>query len=433
MLVSARCGEIGAVTVTMARSYQSAAGYGRSGTVGEERFATEILEEARSLHLMFWRIIATMIWRSKVVPILALGIVWALGAASSGASRSDSKVDPVLGERIAGGIAFAGRLWLRGTMAKNPSGDDSGGLVSVALQDQSRHVEFDQGVYDARKFDGKLWVLRRLTPKEPEFVVSFSEGNGFQDLAKFQATNRDVPIALLNSAGFPVVLSERTLRVFAPDTRSWHVVEMKGEHLRLGVQVSIASPDNGGSTYIGFNRGEWGGGLQQVSLQTGTVSNVERRDTKRPCDGPLNSDCDPVTGVISDPSNKNCVVVSVGLVHLFTSKGRILRVCDQQVNVITEVPLRDSSDKYVKQTEAFYGLKPAADGGFWAITWRALYHYTATAERDGEYPLPKLQPVSGIYISRDIPGTIILKTDVNWAVSTSGYTPLVVPLDSAKH
>src|SRR5881394_3041806 len=35
LLMSVRSGEIGAVTVTMARSYQSAAGYGRSGTVGE--------------------------------------------------------------------------------------------------------------------------------------------------------------------------------------------------------------------------------------------------------------------------------------------------------------------------------------------------------------------------------------------------------------
>src|SRR5215475_11572651 len=36
LLMSARCGEIGAVTVTMAQSYQSAAGYGRSGTSADQ-------------------------------------------------------------------------------------------------------------------------------------------------------------------------------------------------------------------------------------------------------------------------------------------------------------------------------------------------------------------------------------------------------------
>jgi len=35
--MSARCGEMGAVTVTMAQSYQSAAGYGRRCTGGCEK------------------------------------------------------------------------------------------------------------------------------------------------------------------------------------------------------------------------------------------------------------------------------------------------------------------------------------------------------------------------------------------------------------
>jgi len=73
----------------------------------------------------------------------------------------------------------------------------------------------------------------------------------------------------------------------------WQPIALKGQ-LRWGVQVSVASPRSGKSIYVGVNRGEWGGGLQRVDVQTGVVTNVERRDTKDLRGGPLTSDCDPV-------------------------------------------------------------------------------------------------------------------------------------------
>jgi hypothetical protein len=335
------------------------------------------------------------------------------------------KGDPILGERIKKGIAFDGRLWLCGTMAD--SKDSSGGLVSLSLRDQSRTVHFRSGVLDIESSDHDLWVLRQL-PKENAYVVSVWKNGVFDDLASFNSEGKDQPIALLNSNGVPAVLSAKTIRALELDIRSWHAIALQG-NLRSGVQVTAATPVSGGSVYVGINIGEWGGGLQQVDLKTGAVTNVERRDTRELCAGPLNSECDPVTGLIADPQRKECILASVGLVHMGFSEGRILRVCDSRVYLVAEVVMRTPGLPRLKQTEAFYGLVRAADGGFWGITWRALYRFGANGEKEKEYKLPELEAVSGLYLSRKIPGAIVLRTDVNWAVSTSGYTPLVVPVD----
>ncbi len=82
-----------------------------------------------------------------------------------------------------------------------------------------------------------------------------------------------------------------------------------------------------------------------------------------------------------------------------------------------------------EMTEAFFGLVPAVDGGFWAITSEALYHFGADGTKKHEYALPELKPVSGTYLSRELPGVIVVRTDANWAVSVSGYTPLLIPLE----
>jgi hypothetical protein len=338
--------------------------------------------------------------------------------------------DPVLGQRIAKGIAFDGRLWILGTMP-TPR-DASGGLISLGITDNKRIVHFEGGVLDVTKSDHELWILRKEADNH-RFVVSVLRGNRFEDLSELQLSLQDTPVALLTSAGSPVVLSAQAVHYLAKD-KTWHVVQLKGK-LRSGVQVSVASPEEGGSIYAGFNVGEWGGGLQQIDLETGSVADIERRETKSLCDGPLNRECDPVTGVIPDPQNKECVLASVGLVHMGHSNGRILRVCESRVTLVSEILIpgdkNKSNDPKWGRTEAFYGLASSPDGGFWGITYRALYLFDATGTRKQEYTLPKLESVSGIRVSKALPQVIVLQTDVNWAVSTSGYTPLVVPLEAS--
>jgi hypothetical protein len=350
-----------------------------------------------------------------------------MSAADPQSDTQMPKGDPVLGERIAGGVVFEGRLWLLGTMTS--SKDVSGGLVSLALADDSRRVHFERGVIDIRKSGRDLWVLRHPSPDKQDFVVSVWKNGAFEELARFASSEKDVPFALSNSANGLTVLSTRAIRIFSAGQRTWVRIKLKGR-LRGGFQDSIASPTSGRKIYVGFNTGEWGGGLQEIDVKTGIVTNVERRDTKELCDGPLNSDCDPVTGVIPDPQDKDCVLAAVGLVHMM-SHGRILRVCGKNVSVIFEksVMVDDSLLNNAKMSEAFFGLVPSPDEGFWGLTSEALYRFGADGTKKEEYPLPKLAPISGIYLSRDLPGVIVVRTDANWAVSLGGYTPLVIPLE----
>jgi hypothetical protein len=310
-------------------------------------------------------------------------------------------------------------------------GDTSGGLVSFGITDDARKVHFENGVVDIAKSDHDLWILRQRD-EDGRFVVAEWRGDHFQDLTEFDRSPHDAPVALMSSAGLPTVLSGQTVRYLAKD-KTWHVVQLKGT-LRSAVAVTAASPQEGETIYVGFDVGEWGGGLQRIDLKTGAVADVERRDTKDLCSGPLNRACDPVTGVIPDPQNKACVLASVGLVHLFQSNGRILRVCGTDVALVSEILISGDKGNGRKwgRTEAFYGLAPSAEGGFWAITYRGLYRFDATGKKEKEYTLPKLESVSGIHLSRALPGVIVLQTDLNWAVSTSGYTPLVVPREGSE-
>lgn len=359
--------------------------------------------------------------------MLLLLVTPALNSEAQSSHKQDPG-DPVLGNRIAKGIVSDGRLWLRGTEVSSQGG--TGGLVALNLTDNFRTVYFQRGVVDVEKSGHDFWVLRQSSAKLREYIVSAWTNKAFSDLAHFTSPEKDEPVALLDIDGSPAVLSRGALRLLSGDHSNWHTIRLKGE-LRWGVQVSVASPKTAKAIYVGINRGEWGGGLQEVDIETGVVSNIERRDTKDLCSGPLNSDCDPVTGVISDPQNNDCVLAAVGLVHLSISEGRILRVCGTTVTPIADEPITGGIGGKMKMTEAFYGLAPAEGGGFWGLTWRALYLFSRDGKQQEEYALPKLVPVSGIYISRDLPGVIVVRTDVNWAVSTSGYTPLLVPLEGS--
>jgi hypothetical protein len=134
-----------------------------------------------------------------------------------------------------------------------------------------------------------------------------------------------------------------------------------------------------------------------------------------------------VTGIIPDPVERQCVLVSVGLEHMVLSRGRILQVCGDQASVRFEKPAAvDFPGITGNRTEAFYGLS-AARGGYWAITRRALYRFGDDAPR--EYPLPKLERAAGVWLNRELPGVVVVGTAVNGSVSESGYISLVVALE----
>jgi len=212
----------------------------------------------------------------------------------------------------------------------------------------------------------------------------------------------------VNSTSGRAVLSTRAIRILSTDKHAWHMTRLKGM-LRGRFQYTAALPLSRDAVYIGFNSGEWRGGLQRMDLQTGLITNVERRDTKELCAGPLNSDCDPVTGAISDPQNKECVLVAVGLEHMM-SHGRILRVCENDADVVFQKSYEVGGLKKgakLRMTEAFFGLVRGPDKALWGTTPRAFYRFEADGSEKDEFALPKPKPVSGIHLSREIPGVIV--------------------------
>jgi hypothetical protein len=359
--------------------------------------------------------------RRKSIILLFVIVALTLTAQSNNAQKA--KLDPDLGDRITGGLVQDGKLWLRGTTGK----ESSGALIAFDLNGLSRTPYFRTGVVDIRSNDRELWVLRETPSGRSRFVLSVWRGGHFIDQAEFAATQEDTPIALLMDKGTVTVLSRKNIRSLRGDG-TWGILDLRGT-LHGGVQTAIASPLSGEDAYVGANQGEWGGGLQRVNLSTGEVTDVERRDKKDLCSGPLNRECDPVTGVVPDSANKDCVLASIGLVHMFSSQGRILRVCGRDVQIVFEKKV-ERPERWAgrEMTESFYGLTRANDG-FWAITTSALYHFDPNGANPQRFTLPPLKNEAGLYLSRELPGVIVLRTDVNWAVSTSGYTPLLIAND----
>ena len=123
------------------------------------------------------------------------------------------------------------------------------------ISGSSRQVHFDRGVLDIAKSGSELWVLRSAWKMGREVAVSLWRKEGFEDLAWFEAPINDDPVALLNDAETPIVLSRRAIRAFSAGEHKFTAIELKGE-LRSGVQISTGIPAGGDSVYVGFNAGE---------------------------------------------------------------------------------------------------------------------------------------------------------------------------------
>jgi hypothetical protein len=188
----------------------------------------------------------------------------------------------------------------------------------------------------------------------------------------------------------------------------------------------------GHDLYVGINQGEWGGGLRRINLTSGAVVNIERRIGSNICAGPLNTDCDPVTGLARDDEHPGCLLASVGLSHLMWH-GRVVRICGQKIETIFDAPIlpigvrihRALSEKERRKTldtEPVFGLM-TAPGGFWALTPRSIYRWERG--RVEARSLSNPENINGIVVSRSVEGLLAIYTDANAIRSLSGYTPLL--------
>jgi hypothetical protein len=180
--------------------------------------------------------------------------------------------------------------------------------------------------------------------------------------------------------------------------------------------------------FVGFNRGEWGGGLKRIDPKSGRVTVIERNATNELCGGPLNTQCDPVNGIASLPWQPDCVAIAIGLVH-FAPHGRIATICGTVVESLYTKPLANPSkdDNTIGGSgdEAFFGLARQGDV-LWSVGIDGLYKIGAGGVVQS-FPLPEFKERDGVWVSFARPELVLVLTNVNQRRSISGAVPLLVP------
>lgn len=329
------------------------------------------------------------------------------GVAAAQPGPRSGQVAPAREDRNYGrGLSLDGRLWLRGL---------DGNLASLTLPGGVRTTHFADSVIDLAVSDGKPVALRSISlnsvdtqetlrPAGGKFVLSSWTGSGFEDSAPFELS--EMPRALIVIDGSPTVLSPHRMDIQNADGR-WTSKPLQGEirdHLFPDSPIILAV---NGLLYIGHDFGEWGGGLQRLDPATGIVTDIERRDSKELCAGPLNSDCGPVTGLIQAPGTPGCVLASTGLAHMTSQEGAVLKLCGDRVSVVWEKAWTEQwPGGSNRQSEPFYGLAEGAPGEFWILGFDALYRFDGT--RATTVPLPKPVKLGDVWIRRVIPGHLMV-------------------------
>lgn len=352
--------------------------------------------------------------------VVALALACCTNAAHAG---DKAPTDPDLGDRIVQAAVYDGKLWLMGAPGSEHATMSS--LVSLDLATNTRTLEDKNGTVALHRATSGLWVLRRQkNDPAANYVVSARSHEGWTKLAEIALYPDEHPIALTDLRGGPAIVTSKAIRFRAAGKNYWTYLSLE-EFKPWGMSVATASLD-GSQIYLGFDRGEWGGGLMRIDVASGGGKMVEKRGPGL-CEGDLNSDCSPVTGIVPDPEHPACVIVSWGLAH-FTTSGRILRVCGDEVQVVhKDEKMEHYPGGDFPVSDPFFALAPAPKG-FWTVSYGSLLHFEADTLVK-TYDLPELRPNGGIWMSREIPGVIVIRTDANWGMSLSGYTPLIVPAD----
>lgn len=257
-------------------------------------------------------------------------------------------------------------------------------------------------VWTLRRFHGGQWRPERTVPRDD-----------------------DEPVALACTAEGPFLLTSR---------RFIDLTQARPAALRLSgpiqALVTAAVHVTPQAVFVGLNAGEWGGGLRRIDRRSGQVETIQRNATGGLCDGPLNTDCDPVQGLAAIPWRPNCVAAAVGLIHM-AAHGRLTAVCPDRIEQLyaatdgepnTPEKAREAARGGFGSV-AFFGL--AANGNsLIAIGHNGLHRLDAagTATRT---PLPRFTRVEGMLVSFALPEVVLVVTGINGRAALSGAVPIM--------
>lgn len=316
--------------------------------------------------------------------------------------------DPDLGRAILEGVGKSENLWLRGASRKVVRFDRQTGDRMIVASD----------VVDLMSDGPHLWAL--VTLNENESVV--------RDLLDASLPERRVyfqgsPISLFSTPSGPGVLT--TTMVLLPSGQGftrWPTAASLEPHARVSALM-------GDDLFVGYNKGEWGGGLRRIDVPAGTVSFV-KEDGEDLCGGRLNPACAPIVGIIRDASNENCMLVGASLAHLTERYGEVMRVCTDRITSIFSDPLPVLPYSLVNrpgQTWPFSGLIETHDG------WIAVGQERYARARESTITMadvPPLKPWSGLQISDPVDGVVFVQSACCWGSDTSiQYRVLAISVD----
>lgn len=313
--------------------------------------------------------------------------------------------DPDLGQIIIEGAADADFLWLRGSAGKLVRFDRATGLREV----------ISENVVDLLVEGPAIWALNSSGPfshalvnvRQASAVPRHLYGDG--DAVGLFPTGRE----------FPGVLT--TAEVLGTGVPRW----------KRALPASVAryghvTATRDGSIYIGYNRGEWGGGLRVIDPVAHSIRFVDDPGVAM-CSGGLNPACEPVVGAFRDADDPDCVTVGTGLAHMGMSFGRVYRVCGDEIVEVYSTPLSDAAGAPGQgRSWALSDLTQTGDG------WIGMSRDRYFRNRSGvvaERPVPRLRDWSGLRLSDEEDGVLFLISACCWGGERLElYNTIAVPV-----
>ncbi len=324
-----------------------------------------------------------------------------------------AQVEQPGGPTVVRAVFADGLLWMLG---------EDGSLASLDPDEsEPEAVEGSGRVVDLCRVDGRLVVLSQ-DEKGGGWLLRTGASSALGQAEPIPAGGETFIALSCDRERIMLVTSGRLIDVVGSEMRSTPLSE--------GIEpppVTSTAFRSGSFVWVGFNAGEWGGGLARISRGTGKVEIIEWNRSGDLCGGPLNSGCDPVNGIVASPRDPSCVVAAIGLVHM-SSHGRIVEVCGSRVRRLYFKPLDPQpphgtlDDGEPSSTVAFYGLA-RADDTLWSVGIDGIYRFSGA--RVEVTPLPQFQNRGAYLVSFDVPGIALVMTDANQRAAMSGSVPIM--------
>ncbi len=320
---------------------------------------------------------------------------------------------------ISQAVFSGGRLWLLtdsgrlsslGESEETPRPEDPGGFVADLCRGQDGPV--------ALTTDGKAstdLTIRRL--RDGHWI-------GGAPVKR----SRDGLVGMACAPEGEILLTSK--RLIQPSREAAAELPLSREVRRAQVRPSFyVTPDY---VFVGLNAGEWGGGLQRIDRSTGRVSVLERNATGDLCDGPLNTNCDPVNGIAAIPWKPGCVAAAIGLIHMM-AHGRIAEICGSRIGLLYTKPGEGLSPERRAAVEsgssddsvAFFGIAQLGDN-LLAAGHDGLYRFNGPGA-PVYWRLPRFRRAGGILVSFELPDAVLVITRINQRASVSNGAPIIVP------